>query len=430
MLLNSSFADDTDRLSKLRALAQAAQKDIYALGVELTQYGAYRTKLNIAGMVIHHFDKSVYENVTLLRHKLFDPDYPTFHYVAWLLAMDWAMNNREVISFQGDVDWANVISTSTNDIATKIDSLEIPINVVSYVRYACVYVTGVIICIAIIASLYFVLHNGHVEGLNLIEINRVAGLVWIGRPLLLIRSIAAICLLSTDVMSLEVTNNMTQFVAISEVVNETSAHKAIRLFKAFLAAGEVSWLCFVLNDVMMIITAQYTTIYVTECTILLWGIATLLSWSAPPIHTATIQRECTFPHLDYQLVCTSGVISIGSVSRFMSLSGICILSSALCYIFERIRQILLPPPQRSSLFLSVSAKYMFQSNEWMHENIYWIDQASAAINGTLSLRMGNIFYVFDIKIWRLFVLEVSKETRERLKRDEKFHMTSAIPLTN
>ncbi|CAK4246644.1 unnamed protein product, partial [Aphanomyces euteiches] len=62
--------------------------------------------------------------------------------------------------------------------------------------------------------------------------------------------------------------------------------------------------------------------------------------------------------------------------------------------------------------------------------VYCIDQASAAINGILSVQLGNTFYVFDLKIWRLFTIEVSKEKRDRLERDGKRHVLSAIPLPN
>ncbi|CAK4694485.1 unnamed protein product, partial [Aphanomyces euteiches] len=54
---------------------------------------------------------------------------------------------------------------------------------------------------------------------------------------------------------------------------------------------------------------------------------------------------------------------------------------------------------------------------WIDHNLYYIDPASAAINGLLSLRVKNVFYIFDVKIWRFFSIEESDSTRSRLERD-------------
>ncbi|KAG9398759.1 hypothetical protein AC1031_014075 [Aphanomyces cochlioides] len=412
LLLSESFVSST-LLAQLRSMADIAQKDIQALSIEVNQYG-----------------KTVNDTTVLLRHQIFDAAYPSFHYIAWLMAVDWATNIREVISFQGDVDSANVITSVSYDTDTSVNSQDIPVNVAYYIRYVCLYVTGIIICVAALASLYILVNKGHIEGLNLFEINRVVGIVWIGRVFLFIRGVAAICLLSTQVLSLENIHDCWHLVDATRHSNESSGDRGLRIFKTILAAGEVSWLGYVLNDIFSIFTAQYTTSYVIKCTTVVWGVAAILSLVAPPTHDATLDRQCTFAHVDFQLVCNSGTIAIGSFDRFVSLVGLCIGSIVVCYLYERLRHPSLQPPQHSSLFLSASAKYMFQRDRWTHEQVYCIDQASAAINGILSVKIGNIFYIFDLKIWRLFAIEVSKEKRERLERDGKRHLLSAIPLPN
>ncbi|CAK4687524.1 unnamed protein product [Aphanomyces euteiches] len=66
----------------------------------------------------------------------------------------------------------------------------------------------------------------------------------------------------------------------------------------------------------------------------------------------------------------------------------------------------------------------------MDHNIYYLDASSAVINGILSLRFSNIFYILDLKIWRIFVIEEPAEKRARLERDGELHLLSAIPLTD
>ncbi|KAF0728986.1 hypothetical protein LEN26_008063 [Aphanomyces euteiches] len=141
-----------------------------------------------------------------------------------------------------------------------------------------------------------------------------------------------------------------------------------------------------------------------------------------------MERTCSFTHVDFQLECKSGIVSIGSFSRFMTLVGICVGSIATCYLYERLRHPSLPPTRQDSLFLSSSAKHVYTSIRWMDNDVYHLDTASAAINGLLSVRLANVFYVFDLKIWRIFVIEDPPEKRERLERHGEHHLLKAIPL--
>jgi hypothetical protein len=238
---------------------------------------------------------------------LFDESVPSFDYFAWLLVHDWSLAYREVIAVEGDIGAMNVLTTRSTDVGSAVNPLEIPVNVASYIRYACLYITCVVICVAILASLYLIACNGYVEGLNLLEFNRVAGIVWIGRTILLVRSLSAIGMLSTQVLSLEGINGLWGFQDGRGSQVEAPTDTAIRYFKTFLAAGEVSWFGFVLNDFFMVVTQQYTTAYVFKCNFMIWGISALLSLVFPVAHTATIDRQCHAPQVDFQLVCTNGM---------------------------------------------------------------------------------------------------------------------------
>ncbi|CAK4825440.1 unnamed protein product [Aphanomyces euteiches] len=116
-LLNDSMVDPS-LLTNLRSMAEVAQNDMHALVVEINQYG-----------------RTVNGTAVVMRHEIFNPTYPSFHYIAWVLAMEWATNNREVISFQGNIGSANVLTARSFDVASLINPLEIPVNVAYYIRY-------------------------------------------------------------------------------------------------------------------------------------------------------------------------------------------------------------------------------------------------------------------------------------------------------
>ncbi|RHY98734.1 hypothetical protein DYB26_011520, partial [Aphanomyces astaci] len=197
----------------------------------------------------------------------------------------------------------------------------------------------------------------------------------------------------------------------------SNTDKTMRFVKTFLAAGEVSWLGFVLNDIFVVVTQQYTTAYVIKCNFMIWGVSAVLSWVVPATHSATISRECDMPQVDFQLVCRSGTIAIGSFSRFSTLVGLCVGSTVVCYAYERLRRPGLKPPTYDSLLLAASAKY-----------VYFLDPSSAAINGILSVRLTHTFYIFDLKSWRLFVIDETPEMRRQKEAQGAFHLLTAIPL--
>ncbi|ETV79654.1 hypothetical protein H257_06907 [Aphanomyces astaci] len=138
---------------------------------------------------------------------------------------------------EGDVGNITVLPTRSDDSGNLINPLEIPVNVAS---------------VAGLATMYLLAYRGYVEGLNLFEINRVAGIVWI-RQILLMRSLSAIGMLSTEVLTLDGGSGLWGF---RRQTHMAVSGQAICMFKTFLAAGEVSWLGFVLNDFLMVVTQQ------------------------------------------------------------------------------------------------------------------------------------------------------------------------------
>ncbi|RLO11764.1 hypothetical protein DYB28_011008 [Aphanomyces astaci] len=110
---------------------------------------------------------------------------------------------------------------------------------------------------------------------------------------------------------------------------------------------------------------------------MVWDLSAILSFALPTNHTATFDRKCEFSHVDFQLVFSNG--------------------------------------------------WTYDISSRLIVMVCYVDQASAAINGILSLRIKNTFYIFDLKIC-MFVIEEPADRRDRLVRDSEYHLLKAIPL--
>ncbi|KAF0692350.1 Aste57867_16567 [Aphanomyces stellatus] len=405
-----------DEIQYLQTRGRDVQNEIYAMNVEIAQYVAWGE--------FDEYGPYFQSNPWLERVNIFDPIEANFSYFSWGYLYDWVYGNREVVSFEGNKGNFTVISTSSNALKFTPDELEVPQSVIVYFRYAILYVTGVIFTVAMFASVYIVSNNSHIEGLNMFEINRVAGIVWVGRPLLLLRSTAAMCLLSTSILQLEQSKSglLTYFVS-------NPPFTFARIVKTILASGEVSWFIYVVNDIFMPITLQYTSMYAFKCNILSWATSALLSFLSPPEHSATLSQNCTFEEVDFDILCNTGMVVIGQKSRFITLITICMVWIILCYGFEKLRAPSLPPAKTiDSPFLCASAKWMFASEAWVYNQAYYMDKASAALNGMLVIQVDSTFFVLDLKTWRRFTIKVALEQRISNESPLAVQLNQALPL--
>ncbi|RHZ00239.1 hypothetical protein DYB31_010069, partial [Aphanomyces astaci] len=238
--------------------------------------------------------------------------------------------------------------------ATSPQPLEIPTNVALYLRYATMYITGTIFAASVVATMYILLARGHIEGRNMFKLNRVAGIVYMGRPLLLLRSMAAMSVLSTATLQLEQSSSgvLTYFTATS-----TRPLTVVGAVKMFLAAGEVSWFTFVLNDMFMVVTRQYTSPYAFKSSLIVWMSSGVLSFASPVQDIATLRRDC------------------------------------------------------------------------MIRAVYYLDKASAALNGMLVVQVRDTFFVLDVKSWRRFTIDVPGELRLSHTDPRAKELNVALPLT-
>ncbi|KAG9398700.1 hypothetical protein AC1031_014485 [Aphanomyces cochlioides] len=100
-----------------------------------------------------------------------------------------------------------------------------------------------------------------------------------------------------------------------------------------------------------------------------------------------------------------------------------ICSCLVCYFIDRALHRHRRSNKSTSLFLYAAAKYQFHRDQWEFMGVYYLDRASAVLNGSLSLTIRGFHYVFDIKTWRLYIYPV-----EPPHPDEPIHLQHALPL--
>ncbi|OQR92010.1 hypothetical protein THRCLA_08820 [Thraustotheca clavata] len=356
-------------LQSVRKQALLVQNDVMKLNVVLMNY---IKNVNTRKVRLYHFP-------------LFDPSDKAFHFTCWQYMYDWVTGTREVVAIEGDSGTLSIISTAYETTTFLANPNELPVNVANYLRIFSQYISLLLVTIALITCIYTVVNRFTSEGYNLFEVNRVGGMVWIGRPLLFLRSTTALCILSTATLQLRSYGNITYPATARDDMSDI-----IFLCSKILAAGELCWLAYIFDDVCMVFTQQYTASYTAKTAIIVWIIAALLSIVKPVIHSAIVT-------VDYQLECTSGVIKIGSLDRLVLLVVIAVSTSVITYLHDRWKYDIPPPPEKPSHLLSCCAKYLFEKKRWVRDNIYHIDYASAAL--TVLYLVGSItlsLYCLDI----------------------------------
>ncbi|KAF0699254.1 Aste57867_10154 [Aphanomyces stellatus] len=347
----------------------------------------------------------------MIHYELFDPFDPSFYFWSWVLTFDWVLGTREVVSFQGDAGSLNVLSNYNPLTTTPIQGHELPTILSVYMRGGMQYATGVMLGVAVGVLLYVLGSRGAVDGMHILKLNRVAGIVWVGRPLLLVRGITALCLLSTATLELEMQHQVTSFYV----------HPLV-WYKAILGAGESTWLVYIINDMMTPYTHEYTMHYSSASSFVVWIAAAAITLTFPVAHTASVTpNNCNIAEMDFQLVCQSGVVAIGQVGRFYDLLTIIGASNLFCYIVVRLQKNT-KVKHHPSLLLSSGARYFFDASKWTHQGIYYLDPVSALLNGLVTLQWHRTIYTFDIKLWRTYVFVSDPAVTQ--------HLHHALPLIN
>ncbi|KAF0712765.1 hypothetical protein As57867_004673, partial [Aphanomyces stellatus] len=234
------------------------------------------------------FDGALYSLSTI---NIFDLSQADFELYAWLYMFDWVQGIREVVNFQGDVGNLTSISTSTTFIQVAVNPMEVPLNVAYYMRCFLQYITWVMLGVACLVCLYIFDLRGQIEASNILSFSRMTSLVWIGRPLILLRALSAVCLLSTS--TLQLSRPYEGLVSYFESVPQP-------WYMILLTASELNWMVFIINDIFSIVTDKYTRGYSITSFYLVWVASAVWAFAAPPARSIVIDRVCSVVQVDYQ----------------------------------------------------------------------------------------------------------------------------------
>ncbi|OQS02587.1 hypothetical protein THRCLA_21376 [Thraustotheca clavata] len=127
-------------------------------------------------------------------------------------------------------------------------------DIAQYCRAAVWYMTFIMLCIATITCCYMGTSQFQFVGANMFNLCRAGGMVWVGRPLLFLRSLPALCLLSTS-------------------------------------SGETTWLVFVVNDIVLVLTREYSLYYESPSVFIIWVVGGVLSLMQPIQSDVIITKE-------------------------------------------------------------------------------------------------------------------------------------------
>ncbi|RHZ38284.1 hypothetical protein DYB26_013010 [Aphanomyces astaci] len=125
---------------------------------------------------------------------------------------DWVSQRREVVRFEGDT--GRPLTHISREVPIPVfspPSMEIPHIGGLYLRAISLYTTCIFAVVAAMSLVYGASVWFQVLGRNLCRFNRVAGFVWIGRTLLLVRSMTSVIYLSTSNLSVTNANGLVFF---------------------------------------------------------------------------------------------------------------------------------------------------------------------------------------------------------------------------
>ncbi|KAF0689829.1 Aste57867_18741 [Aphanomyces stellatus] len=152
----------------------------------------------------------------LFRLNLLDPSEVGCAFFAWHFIVEWALGRRAVVALQGDADSLVVLTVALNQAQLTVTVAETPTVLAFYLRHTILYITVTMLGLASLVATYIGLSRGHIEAWNAFELLRVGAIVWCGRPLLFVRSLTAVALLSTSALHVAFSGHVSYFEVTDE----------------------------------------------------------------------------------------------------------------------------------------------------------------------------------------------------------------------
>ncbi|OQR87723.1 hypothetical protein THRCLA_10431, partial [Thraustotheca clavata] len=261
--------------------------------------------------------------VWMENHEILSEDYAFF---GWMSVYDWVMNEREVVSFEGDIRSYTLMSYATLPIATPQENIASAIAIYFWFSAA---ITSIGLCgIAALVILFWIVFRPW--NCQWFIFYRLASSAWLNRALILMRGLVALLCLSTAPISPTIINHSTQF--------QTDPRSFLL---TTLLAGEAIWITYVVHETLHPFSGEHTRIYAPWSSFLAWLLLVVVDMISPVEAEARIERSCYSMNMDYKVFCSSGVITIGSLQRT-------ILNALITLVCVLVPLVLLPLVKRRS----------------------------------------------------------------------------------
>ncbi|KAH9124348.1 hypothetical protein LEN26_009724, partial [Aphanomyces euteiches] len=352
---------------------RSAYDDIVMLGISTIQFAINTTDMS---------------NVFLRQLVLGGNSANQWDVFGWMFLYEWAQGYREVVSFEGDVNVIPVISDKNQPIIDEAQSLDIPVSACQYLWAVVIVVTTVQLFVGSMITLYYLLLRGRIIGRNLFQFNRVVGTVWLNRPLLFVRGLTAVILLSSSPLKFQTHNGYAHFSLAPRT-----------LFESMLVAGEATWISYVAYDFLLVFfskTYRYVAPFTSSVT---WLCLLVIDTNWPYKITTNLNRQCSIDFTANKIECTVGWIEIGSLSRatmFVLVLVTCTIVPLLVvnvWMFLQKRK----SENSSSHLLLPSSALGFLYNMSQSNGTWILDRVSCSMCGVITFDKT----LLDLKLWLL-----------------------------
>ncbi|KAF0695269.1 Aste57867_13911 [Aphanomyces stellatus] len=222
-------------------------------------------------------------------------------FYGWVCLFEWVVGTREVVSLQGDVATLALISTTTpTALQRRRRQKRDPRRILR-----CGLYHGRPLCHRVCVSCLPRLCSLGCRRRQLFSFNRTVGSIWIGRPLVFLRGISAVLMLSTAQVELVTSDgHHSHFAFVPQSVVDTC-----------VVAGVATWVAYVAVDFCLVALRRFTKVYAPLGCYLAWVILVVFELSSPVLPHVTLARHGVSQDMDGAVQCTVGLIAIGSFCR-------------------------------------------------------------------------------------------------------------------
>ncbi|OQS03066.1 hypothetical protein THRCLA_21248, partial [Thraustotheca clavata] len=307
-------------------------------------------------------------------------------FLGWIKIYHWALNQREVVTFQGDISTMNLISYRYAPLLSQNNATL----VTGWTQYLKLCILASSCAMAVVGLLCLILYFWYrcPQETHWFLFNRIVSTSWLNRGLMALRSVVAVLCLSTSPILPQ---------ALLPGFSFLSMQRRPWWFSGILA-GETTWITYIMHELLHPICSPCTHLFAPWSSFLAWICVAILDFAHPIVIKASIRRDCHSLNMDEMVFCTSGTVVVGSYKRVLTIAALNIGSVLLCFFISYKRQTANKAGIPNLLLPPALIDFYSQSLAEFNHHLY-IDKVTAAMCGVFSIRWGNSSFIFDTKLW-------------------------------